>query len=83
MTATSRFPQGLVYAMLLASSALIPSCSGDRRMADTAEMPDSMEVLRAIEDPDARAALLDTMPGGEMVEGNSAAESNLLHDKMP
>ncbi|HSR40903.1 MAG TPA: hypothetical protein VLL48_01995 [Longimicrobiales bacterium] len=51
-------------------------------MADRAEMPDTMQVMRAIEDPMARDSMLDTLPGGEMVRGDSAAEMRLLKDKM-
>ena len=35
-------------------------------MPEQVEMPDTMEVMRAIQDPAARDAMLDTMPGGEM-----------------
>ena len=35
-------------------------------MPEQVEMPDTMEVMRAMQDPAARDAMLDTMPGGEM-----------------
>ena len=35
-------------------------------MPEQLEMPDTMEVMRAMQDPAARDAMLDTMPGGEM-----------------
>jgi hypothetical protein len=52
-------------------------------MPDSVEMPDTMEVKRALEDPSARDAMLDTMPGGEMARGDTAASHRLLRDKMP
>lgn len=58
------------------------ACTTERDMPDSVEMTDTMEVIRALEDPDERDALLDTMPGGEMVRGDSAAEMNLLKEKM-
>lgn len=51
-------------------------------MADRVEMPDSMPVMRAMEDAEVRDSMLDTMPGGEMARGDSAAEMRLLKEKM-
>ena len=34
-----------------------------------------------MQDPAARDAMLDTMPGGEMARGDSAAEMRLLDSK--
>ena len=62
--------------------ALLAGCGSERPMADRVEMPDSMPVMRAMEDDEARDSMLDTMPGGEMVRGDSAAEMQLLKDKM-
>ncbi len=50
-------------------------------MPEQVEMPDTMEVMRAMRDPAARDALLDTMPGGEMARGDAAAEMRLLDRK--
>lgn len=45
-------------------------------------MSDSMPVARAMHDAKARDSMLDTMPGGEMVRGDSAAAARLLKKKM-
>lgn len=74
----------LGWLALVSTSALsLHGCGRDREMAESAEMPDSMEVRRALEDPTSRDVMLDTMPGGEMVRGDSAIERHLLEDKMP
>jgi hypothetical protein len=44
-------------------------------------MPDTMSVMRAMEDEVARDSLLDVMPGGEMARGDSAAAMRLLEGK--
>lgn len=51
-------------------------------MAEEVEMPDTMPVVRAMHDAEARDSMLDTIPGGEMVRGDSAASMELLKDKM-
>ena len=51
-------------------------------MADTVEMPDSMPIVRAMHRAPALDSMLDTMPGGEMVRGDSAAAMRLLQDKI-
>lgn len=58
------------------------ACARDRDMPDTVELPDTMPVVRAMDDAAARDAMLDTMPGGEMARGDSSAATRLLHDKM-
>lgn len=81
--AAAPFP---VIATLLAAALVmvaLVACGSDSDMVDTVEMPDTLEVRRAIGDPDARDSMLDTLPGGEMVRGDTAAEMRLLHDKMP
>jgi len=45
-------------------------------------MKDSMPVVRAMHDTAARDSMLDTMPGGKMVRGDSAASMKLLKKKM-
>ena len=62
--------------------AALAGCGGERPMAERVDMPDSMPVMRAMEDAQARDAMLDTMPGGEMARGDSSAEMRLLKDKM-
>jgi hypothetical protein len=50
-------------------------------MPESMEMPDTMDVLHAIENPVARDSLMDVMPGGEMARGDSAAVMELLERK--
>ena len=72
-----------VRALALALAAMaILACRKEREMADTLELPDSMEVERAMNDAAARDALLDSMPGGEMARGDSTSEMELLKKKM-
>jgi hypothetical protein len=79
-----RLPRGAAsLALVGAMTAASTSCGSERDMPDSVEMPDTMEVKRALEDPAAGDAMLDTMPGGEMVRGDSAAARRLLRDKMP
>ncbi|MDX1578598.1 MAG: hypothetical protein R3266_08935 [Gemmatimonadota bacterium] len=52
-------------------------------MPERAQMPDTTEIERALEHPPARDSMLDTLPGGEMARGDSAAAERLLRDKMP
>ena len=66
--------------LLLGAIAL--GCEKERDMAETLEMPDTMDIMRAMDDPAARDVLLDTMPGGELARGDSAAEMKLLKTKM-
>jgi len=51
-------------------------------MPERVEMADTMPVMRAMENAAARDSMLDTMPGGEMVRGDSAAAMRLLKEKM-
>jgi hypothetical protein len=74
--------RGALIAVALVMAALV-ACGAESEMADTVEMPDTLEVRRALGDPMARDSMLDTLPGGEMVRGDSAAEMHLLRDKMP
>ncbi len=50
-------------------------------MTEQVEMPDTMKVMRAMHDAAPRDAMLDTMSGGEMARGDSAAEMRLLDRK--
>ena len=68
-------------AMVLASM-VAAACGRERDMPERAEMADTMPVMRAMEDAAARDSMLDTMPGGEMVRGDSAAAMRLLKEKM-
>ncbi|HKI94589.1 MAG TPA: hypothetical protein VJ992_04800 [Gemmatimonadales bacterium] len=60
----------------------VAACGRDRPMAESTDMNDSMPVARAMHDAKARDSMLDTMPGGEMVRGDSAAAERLLKKKM-
>jgi hypothetical protein len=51
-------------------------------MPERTEMPDSRPVVRAMHQPAARDSMLDTLPGGEMARGDSAAAMKLLKKKM-
>lgn len=71
----------LSAALALASLALA-GCGREQEMANEVEMPDSMPIMRAMQDAGARDSMLDTMPGGEMARGDSLAEMKLLKKKM-
>ncbi len=60
---------------------VLAACGREGEMPEQVEMPDTMEVMRAMQDPAARDAMLDTMPGGEMARGDSTAEMRLLDSK--
>ncbi len=51
-------------------------------MLERMEMPDTMDIMRAMEDAVVRDSVMDVMPGGEMVRGDSTATAGLLKDKM-
>ncbi len=57
------------------------SCAKERDMPERMEMPDSMPIVQAIEDAEMRDSILDVMPGGEMVRGDSTAALRLLEAK--
>jgi hypothetical protein len=67
---------------ILALALAAAGCPRQRDMADEVEMPDTMPVVRAMHDPAARDSMLDTIPGGEMARGDSAAEMKTLRKKM-
>ena len=58
--------------------ALAAACGREREMPNMVEMPDSMPVMRAMQDPYAMDSMLDTIPGGEMARGHSTAAMKLL-----
>lgn len=73
-----------VAVLVVACTVMVAAaCDPEREMPERAEMPDTMEVKRALEHPRARDSMLDTLPGGEMARGDSAAAERLLRDKMP
>ncbi len=69
-------------ALALCMALALAACGRERDMPDHVEMPDTMPVVRAMHDPAARDSMLDTMPGGEMARGDSAAAMRLLKRKM-
>ena len=70
-----------VLVMVIACVAPV-SCGRERPMPDMVEIRDSMPVVRAMHDAAARDAMLDTVPGGEMARGDSAAAMTLLRSKL-
>jgi hypothetical protein len=70
-------------ALLLALILTAPTaCGRERDMPERVEMPDSATVMRALTSKPAMDSLLDTIPGGEMARGDSAAAVRLLKKKM-
>lgn len=70
----------MIAAVLVTGLA---ACGADRDMAESADMPDTAQVQLALNEREARDSLLDTLPGGEMVRGDTAAATKLLSEKMP
>ncbi|MGH7723847.1 MAG: hypothetical protein ACREOU_00285 [Candidatus Eiseniibacteriota bacterium] len=60
----------------------VMGCTRERDMNEQVEMPDSMSAMRAMHESTARDSMLDTIPGGEMARGDSAASMRLLKRKM-
>ncbi|MGD2215519.1 MAG: hypothetical protein PVJ64_02135 [Gemmatimonadales bacterium] len=71
-------------ALLLIGGAVVfaVACGRERDMPERVEMPDSAEVMRAMTSEAAMDSMLDTIPGGEMARGDSAAAAELLKKKM-
>jgi hypothetical protein len=69
----------LLLALILAAAT---ACGRERDMPERVEMPDSAAVMRALTSKPAMDSLLDTIPGGEMARGDSAAAARLLKKKM-
>jgi hypothetical protein len=69
---------GLLAAFVLTA----PACARERDMRESVEMTDSMSIVRALENSAVGDSMLDTLPGGEMVRGDSAAMERLLRDKI-
>ena len=70
---------------LLAAAVLWSAGCGsgtERDAAERMDMPDSMPVMRAMENDSMMDEMLDTMPGGEMARGDTAASMKLLKKKM-
>lgn len=70
----------VIPASVLALAAA--DCGREGDMPEKVEMPDTASIMRAMEDAEARDSMLDTIPGGEMARGDSAAAMRLLKKKM-
>jgi hypothetical protein len=68
--------------LVLVPVLLVAGCRKEAGMVDHVEMPDTMPVARAMHDPAARDSMLDSIPGGEMARGDSAASMQFLKKKM-
>jgi hypothetical protein len=68
-------------ALFLALMTGLPACGRTRDMPERVELGDSMPVVKAMKDMRAADSMLDTMPGGEMARGDSAAAMKLLKKK--
>ena len=79
MNADHSVPRARIGVIALAS--LLVACGRARDMPEKVEMADSMPVMRAMKDMKAADSMLDTMPGGEMARGDSAAAMKLLKKK--
>jgi hypothetical protein len=66
---------------VLAGLVLLVACDRNQDMPERVEMPDPMPIIRATDDPQAMDSMLDTLPGGEMARGDSAASMDLLKCK--
>jgi len=65
----------------VATVVVASACGREREMSERLDMPDTMDVIRAMEDEGVRDSLMDVMPGGEMARGDSAAMMELLERK--
>lgn len=77
-----RCKRGVSAAAAALMAVLAAGCGRERDMPERVEIADTMPVLRAMESAAARDSMLDTMPGGEMVRGDSTAAMRLLKEKM-
>ena len=69
----------LLLALILTLAA---ACGREREMPERVEMPDSAAVMRTLGSEAAMDSMLDTIPGGEMARGDSAAAARLLKKNM-
>jgi hypothetical protein len=57
------------------------ACGRERDMPERLEMPDTMPIVRAMQDAEMRDSMMDTIPGGEMARGDPTASMELLRRK--
>ena len=74
--------KGLGVATLVCILALAAGCGRTRDMPEHVDVTDSMQVKRAMQNMKAADSMLDSMPGGKMARGDSAAMIRLLKKKM-
>ena len=72
--------RGLIFLPVI-GLAMVAACKPESDMPERLEMPDTMTVIRAMDDEVVRDSLMDVMPGGEMARGDSAAVMQLLERK--
>jgi hypothetical protein len=72
----------LIAAATCALALAAVGCGREADMPEKVEMPDTATIMRAMSDAEARDSMMDTIPGGEMVRGDSTAEMRLLKKKM-
>lgn len=72
-----RLTPGLAVALLACLA-----CTRQQPVRQHVDLSDTAALRRAMEDARARDSMLDTIPGGAMVRGDSAAELRLLRRKM-
>lgn len=73
---------GALAGFILPVCLALAACSTEQDMPEAVDMQDSMPLMRALDDMSAADSMLDTLPGGEMVRGDSAAARRLLLDKV-
>lgn len=73
--------RNLIVVPVAAVVLAVVACDAERDMPERLEIPDTMDVMRAMDDAVIRDSLMDLMPGGEMARGDSAAAIRLLERK--
>jgi hypothetical protein len=58
------------------------ACERERDMPERVEIPDTAAIMQTLGSDAAMDSMLDTIPGGEMARGDSAAAARLLKKKM-
>ena len=75
-------PHVLRPTLLVLAIVAVLACGRTRDMPEKVDMHDSTSVIRAMKDMKAADSMLDTVPGGKMARGDSAASMKLLKKKM-
>jgi hypothetical protein len=77
-----RLTSGPARVLAVVLVMTVAACGTERDMPESVEMADTASIMRALENPAAGDSMMDTLPGGEMVRGDSAAVEGLLRDKI-